>query len=81
MNVTVPEDFQPLLDGGVDPSQEVRVRLAAHFYSIGEISVGRAAELAGLTRFEFERWLRDHHIDMPWSVEDLRNELDWVKNV
>lgn len=79
MTVTVPEAFEQLLEGGIDPSDEVRIRLAAHFYSTGQISVGRAAELSGMTRPDFERWLKEHGINMPWSPEDLKAELSWAK--
>lgn len=53
MTVTVPDSFRDLLDDCSRADEEVRIRLAAQFYSQGEIGVARAAEIAGLGRREF----------------------------
>ena len=48
-------------------------------YVLGEISLGKAAENAGMTRWEFEEVLEDAGFDAlygPRSTEGLRDEVD-----
>ena len=48
-------------------------------YVLGEISLGKAAENAGMTRWEFEERLEDAGFDAlygPRSPEGLRDEVD-----
>lgn len=75
MNVSLPDGVGKLLDDPSDPDAEVRTRLAAHFYATGKLSVGKAAAMAGMKRWQFEAWLKGHEIDMPWTDADLEREL------
>jgi len=48
-------------------------------YVLGEISLGKAAENAGTTRWEFEETLEDTGSDVlygPRSTEELQDEVD-----
>ena len=48
-------------------------------YVLGEISLGKAAENAGMTRWEFEELLESAGFDAlygPRSTEELRDEVD-----
>ena len=48
-------------------------------YVLGEVSLGKAAENAGMTRWEFEELLEDAGFDAlygPRSAEELRDEVD-----
>ena len=48
-------------------------------YVLGEVSLGKAAENAGMTRWEFEELLEDAGFDAlygPRSTEELRDEVD-----
>jgi predicted HTH domain antitoxin len=48
-------------------------------YVLGEISLGKAAEKAGMTRWEFEELLEDAGFDAlygPRSMAELQDEVD-----
>lgn len=75
MNLAVPDEFIEVFDRELSSEMEVRVRLAAQLYASGKVSVGKAAGLAGMKRWEFEEWLSRHNICIPWSEEDLDLEL------
>ena len=81
MNVTVPDEVRELLDDPSDPEDEVRTRLGAHFYSTGKLGVAKAAAMAGMKRWQFEAWLKEHAIDMPWTDSDLEQELAAVERL
>ena len=79
MVVSVPDSVVELLSGNeVSAERTVIVNLAACLYSQGKLSVGAAAEVAGMKRWEFEKWLRDTGIAMPWTEADLEQELAFV---
>jgi predicted HTH domain antitoxin len=76
MLVSVPQTMVDLLScEGMSAERAVMVHLAGHLYSLGKLSVGAAAEVAGMRRWEFELWLRDAGIAMPWTDEDLVQEV------
>jgi predicted HTH domain antitoxin len=58
--IEVPEEILQLLEGsrlrGRPDAERVRIALAIHLFLDGVISIGRAAELAGEPRVDFE-WL------------------------
>ncbi|MCC5836076.1 MAG: UPF0175 family protein [Opitutales bacterium] len=75
MNLTVPDEFLEVFDRELPSDLEVRVRLAAQLYGSGKVSVAKAADLAGMKRWEFEGWLARHNVCIPWSGDDLDREL------
>lgn len=79
MVVSVPDSVVVLLSGGeMSAERAVLVNLAARLYSQGKLSVGAAAEVAGMKRWEFEQWLQAEGVMMPWTEEDLEQELAFV---
>ncbi len=79
MVVSIPDSLVELFSGSeVSPEREVALNLAASLYSRGKLSVGAAAEVAGMKRWEFEQWLRAEGVMMPWTAEDLEQELAFV---
>lgn len=78
--VEVPEDVLALLAqsrlSGRSQAEQVRVALSIHLFQEGVISMGKAAELAGEPRIQFERFLGDIGIppvryDEAMYAEDL----------
>jgi predicted HTH domain antitoxin len=57
-------------------AQEMRLAMAIRLYAHGEVSQGRAAELAGISRAEFMDALARENVDVVQvDVESLRREL------
>ena len=78
MSVTleIPEDFVQRLQAD-RPQAEAQLHLepAIALYREGKLPPGRADELAGLTRWQFEDTLRERRVPMPYTVADLEHDL------
>ncbi|MGL4500270.1 MAG: UPF0175 family protein [Planktothrix sp.] len=54
--------------------REMRIAAAIKWYELGEVSQGKSAEIAGLTRTEFINALSRYRVDfMQYSAEELAN--------
>ncbi|WP_375342006.1 UPF0175 family protein [Okeania sp. SIO3B5] len=54
----------------------MRIAAAVKWYELGEISQGKAAEIAGLTRAEFINALFRYRVDfMQYTAEELAQEI------
>ena len=57
---------------------ELKKELAVAFYSRGTLSLGKAVEMAEVTRAEFEGLLR--RIERPYTAAELGHDLSWAKD-
>lgn len=65
ITVDVPEEaFSALRRSPAEFAREMRLAAAIHWYSRGEISQERAAEIAGLDRTDFLLALAERHVDV-----------------
>ena len=64
-----------------DWAGEVKKELALAFYERGVLSLGKAVELAEVTRMEFEGWLAVRKIERPFAVGDLERDLRWAERL
>jgi predicted HTH domain antitoxin len=81
ITITVPQDIVGLLSGD-EVEQEVKHYLAVKFYLKEVLTIGKAAELAGMDRIEFEHFLA--HNQIPISLldyDDIRADLQRMKNI
>ncbi|BAZ26891.1 hypothetical protein NIES4073_78050 [Kalymmatonema gypsitolerans NIES-4073] len=54
----------------------MRIAAAVKWYELGEISQGKAADIAGLTRAEFINALSRYQVDfMQYTTEELAEEI------
>jgi len=79
-DVEVPSDLLDLLArsrlSGRDKAGQIRVALAIHLFVVGDISLGKAAELSGETRPGFENLLLE--LDVPivqYGEEEFRQDM------
>lgn len=57
-------------------AQEMRIAAAVKWYEMGEISQGKAAEIAGLTRAEFINILGRYQVSpFQYTTQELAEEL------
>jgi predicted HTH domain antitoxin len=78
MSVTLdlPDDIgQRLIDHDTQAESDVRRELAVALYREGKLPPGRAAEIAGLDRWDFEALLMERKVPMPWTIEDVENDF------
>jgi predicted HTH domain antitoxin len=82
MNITIelPESvFSALRKAPTEFVQEMRVAAAAKWYELGEVSQGKAAEIAGLSRSEFIHALARYQVSvLQYSAEELAEEMQNV---
>lgn len=65
-----------------EPNDELATAVGQ--YVLGEISLGKAAEEAGMSRWEFETVLKDAGFEAlygPRTAADLDDELDVARNL
>jgi predicted HTH domain antitoxin len=65
-----------------EPTDELATAVGR--YVLGETSLGKAAEAAGMTRWEFEEVLRDAGFEAlygPRTDDQLEDELDAARNL
>lgn len=64
--------------------EDARLAAAIHLYERGEISLGKAARLAGVSRFDMPDILREHGVEVklgPDDMEDAKREIDVARNL
>jgi len=60
----------------------IRHTLAVQLYRSGQISMGKAAEIAGLaTKWEMMRLLAKYDLSIDYTVEDARRDLEIAANI
>jgi len=58
--------------------QEVIEQVAMNLYQLGELPIGKAMKLAGLTRAEFDQRLKSAAMHRPFDKEELDRDLAWA---
>jgi len=83
MNITInlPDSvFSALRKAPPEFVQEMRVAAAAKWYELGEVSQGKAAEIAGLSRSDFLQALARYQVSvLQYSAEELAEEMQDVR--
>lgn len=59
--------------------QRIALDLAVYYYAERLVSMGKAAELSGLPRGDFESALAERQIERNYSVEGLEADLEWAR--
>lgn len=59
----------------------IALDLAVYYYAERLVSLGKAAELSGLSRGEFEAVLAERSVERNYSPENLEADLQWAKGV
>jgi len=79
LTVDIPDDVADALRLPPDEAeQEVRKELAITLYARQLLPLGKARQLAGLSRREFEALLGERQVPRHYSAEDLEEDLDYA---
>ena len=78
ITMELPEEvFSALRRSPKEFANEMRLAAAIHWYSRGEISQEKAAQIAGLDRTDFLMILAERHVDaFPVDMDNLDEELN-----
>jgi len=61
--------------------EEIRLDVAISMYQRGRVSLGKAAQIAGMNRWEFQRILAERKIPLNYSVSDLEKDYQTIINM
>ena len=77
LTVTFPNDFELAVSTTSDELEaQVRLMAALKMFELGKLSLGKAAELAGMSRVEFFEMCGRYKVSVfNYAPEDLKNEL------
>jgi predicted HTH domain antitoxin len=80
LTIEIPDEaVQALRMPAPELQAELKKELAAVLYSRGALSLGKAVEMSGVTRAEFEGLLARRRIERPYTVAELDRDLSWAK--
>ncbi|HYD83978.1 MAG TPA: UPF0175 family protein [Opitutus sp.] len=78
--VSLPEEVATLAKSeGGELDRAVAVTIVFYHYERGRLSAGKAAELLGVARAEFEQLRVERGIERPFTGDDLERDLAWAK--
>ena len=83
MSVTleIPDDFVRRLQTQREEAEaQLHLELAIALYREGKLPPGPAAELAGLSRQDFEQVLAKRQVTMPYNLEDLAHDIAYASS-
>lgn len=67
-----------------EDDEDARISAAVHLYENEEISLGKAARLAGVSRYEMPEILKEHGVGVRVGPEDMseaEKEIDAARNL
>jgi predicted HTH domain antitoxin len=74
MQISLPDDL------GLS-EREVKEELAIALYQREAVSLAKAAEIAGLTRLDFQRLLASRDISIHYDVDDLNSDVETLRKL
>ncbi|MBF0339218.1 MAG: UPF0175 family protein [Nitrospirae bacterium] len=77
IKVDIPTDvFTALNETEVEIENDLKLFSAIRYYQMGKLTIGKAAILVGISRYEFERILADNHIPISnLEIEDIEGDI------
>jgi len=79
VSVEIPERIALSLKlPGSELKEQLKVELALRLYQKGILGFGKARELAGLTKWQFQEKLAKEQIPLNYDVEELERDLETV---
>lgn len=80
INVPVPKELKDILKVGEDEvGKEALKSIAIELYREGKISMGKAAEIAGISKIEMVGILREKKVPLQYTEKDLEEDLEALK--
>jgi predicted HTH domain antitoxin len=62
-------------------SREVAKLLALELFREGEVSLGRAAELCGVSQAEFMQFAADREVALHYTLDDLEQDRKFIESL
>jgi len=82
LSVKVPKDLVRILKVRDDEVPKlVRLYLAIELYREGKVSLGKAAEIAGVTKWEMMDILASKGVPIQYDVKDLEKDIKTLEEI
>ena len=83
ITITFPENIRDILSQAASNiEQDIKVYLAVKYYLDGILTIGKAAELAGMRKMDFEMLLASNQIPISLlDYSDIQADMDKMKNL
>jgi predicted HTH domain antitoxin len=80
LTLDVPADaLRQMMTGEAAMARQELINLVAlQLYTAGELPIGKAISLAGLTRAEFDQLLKKTKASRPFDEAELARDLTWI---
>lgn len=81
ISIDFPSDiFLALNESETEFKQNIKISLAIRLYKLQKLTIGKAAQLSGLSRFDFETLLSESEIPISnLTIEDVINDAKKLK--
>jgi len=82
ISVKVPKDLVRILKvKDEEVPKLVRLYLAIELYREGKVSLGKAAEIAGVTKWEMMEILASRNVPIQYNVKDLEKDIKTLEEI
>ncbi|GHU99135.1 hypothetical protein FACS189483_08030 [Spirochaetia bacterium] len=83
VTLDLPENVSWIIQfSDIDLERDVRIALSIKYYIEERISIGKAAELAGMDRIDFETYLSEHQVPISLlTYDDIMHDLENMKDL
>ena len=81
IKIELPSDiFLALNESENELKQNIKISLAIRLYSLQKLTLGKAAQISGLSRYEFENILAEYNIPISnLTTQDVINDSQKLK--
>ena len=78
ITIDIPSDLLLALNTDeVELKQNIKISLAIHLYQHEKLTIGKSAQLAGLSRLEFDKLLANNKIPISLlGIKDIENDVN-----
>ncbi|GAO27817.1 UPF0175 family protein [Geofilum rubicundum] len=78
ITIDIPSDLLLALNSDeVELKQNIKISLAIHLYQQEKLTIGKSAQLAGLSRLEFDKLLANNKIPISLlGIKDIENDVN-----
>lgn len=83
LKLNIPSDvFITLNESENELANNIKLFIAIKFYQLAKLTIGQAARLSGLTRYEFEKILAKNKIPISnLTIEDVEKDIKTLEKI
>ena len=81
ISIDLPSDILLTLnEDEIELKKDIKISYAIRLFQLGKLTIGKASQIAGLSRFEFEKTLSENRISISnLNISDIENDSKKLK--